>query len=302
VLDGHFGPGWDQRVDDPVMWDDVLHINDADVWAAHMELKHTLLTVVREEARRAFAQRSREALQLVGSGVLLSPDALTIGFARRFATYKRAGLLFHDVERLLRIVTNPARPVQIVFAGKAHPADTPGKNVLQAVYQTTRDSRFEGRVAFVVDYDLRLAHMLVHGVDLWLNLPRVPMEACGTSGMKAALNGVPQLSTPDGWWAEGFNGRNGWTIPAADSHGGHEGEDDAAAANALYDILERDVVPAFYTRDARGLPHHWIRMMKQAMRAAGAGFTARRMLMEYVRDFYVPSLLADPTPDAPPTA
>jgi starch phosphorylase len=301
VLDAHFGEGWDMRVDDPAMWDDVLHLSDTNLWQAHLQLKRTLLTLVREEARRAFAQRSREALQLVGSGVLLAPEALTIGFARRFATYKRASLLFHDVERLLRIITNPARPVQIVFAGKAHPADTPGKQMLQEVYQTTRDPRFEGRIAFVVDYDLHMAHVLVQGVDVWMNLPRVPMEACGTSGMKAALNGVPQLSTRDGWWEEGFNGENGWAISTAGTES-ESAEADAATANALYDLLEREVVPAFYTRDARDLPHRWLLMMKHAMRAAGSRFTARRMLMDYVRDYYVPAILGNSGPDTPPTA
>ena len=171
------------------------------------------MRTIREEARHAFTQRTHDATQMVGAGTLLDPHVLTIGFARRFATYKRANLLFRDPERLRRLCTRAGRPVQFVFAGKAHPADNPGKSVLQNVYQFTRDDRFEGRIAFVEDYGMHLAHLLVQGVDVWMNMPRVPLEASGTSGMKAALNGVPQLSTIDGWWEEGFEGNNGWAIP-----------------------------------------------------------------------------------------
>ena len=223
VLDRHLGDDWGSRAGDPALWERVLSLDDGDLWRAHRRLKLALLSLVREEARRTFSRRTLDASQLAGAGLLLDPDVLTLGFARRFATYKRANLLFFDVERLLRIVTNPARPVQVIFAGKAHPADTPGKQVLQEVYQTTRDPRFEGRIAFVEDYDMHIAHVLVQGVDLWLNVPRVPMEASGTSGMKAALNGVPQLSTIDGWWAEGYNGHNGWTIPTSPIEDGQPG-------------------------------------------------------------------------------
>jgi glycogen phosphorylase len=300
LLDKHLGADWGARVDEPALWARVCQMDDAQLWQVHQRLKRTLLSLVREEARHAFAQRSREVDQLVGSGVLLDPDALTIGFARRFATYKRANLIFHDVERLLRILTNPARPVQIIFAGKAHPADTPGKQVLQEVYHSTRDARFEGRIAFVEDYDLHLAHVLVQGVDLWLNVPRVPMEASGTSGMKAALNGVPQLSTLDGWWEQGFDGTNGWTVGGAEPGGLSVGAD-ADAAEGLYQLLETQVVPAFYDRDPAGLPRPWLGVMKNAMRAAGSHFTARRMLLEYVTDYYVPSIVGGAAHDDPPT-
>jgi starch phosphorylase len=194
-------------------------------------------------------------------------------------------------------VTHADRPVQLVFAGKAHPADTPGKQVLQRVYDFTRDPAFEGRVAFVEDYGMHLAHLLVQGVDLWLNLPRVPLEASGTSGMKAALNGVPQLSTIDGWWEEGFEGTNGWAIPPE-----VDGEDGAATADRLYALLEEEVVPRFYTRDAHGLPRRWLGTMKHAMRVAGQQFTARRMLEQYARAYYAPAILGDNLPDDPPTA
>jgi starch phosphorylase len=301
LLDRHLGDNWSSRADDPALWEQVTRLDDAALWQVHQRLKFILLGLLREEARHAFAARTREAGQLVGSGVLLNPEALTIGFARRFATYKRANLIFHDVERLLRILTNVERPVQLIFSGKAHPADTPGKQVLQDVYRTTRDPRFEGRIAFVEDYDLHLAHVLVQGVDLWLNMPRVPMEASGTSGMKAALNGVPQLSTVDGWWAEGYDGHNGWAV-ATPAREDDSPEGDALAVEQLYQLLEREVVPMYYERDAQGLPRRWLAMMKHAMAVAGLRFSGRRMLTEYVRDYYVPSMVGDAVPDAPPTA
>jgi len=198
---------------------------------------------------------------------------------------------------LRKLLVNTSRPVQIIFAGKAHPEDTPGKKVLQAVHHFTRDPQFEGRVAFLEDYDMHIAHLLVQGVDLWMNLPKVPLEASGTSGMKAALNGVPQLSTIDGWWEEGFDGTNGWAIPPASS----DETADAETASNLYSILETEVVPRFYDR-ANGIPSAWVTMMKNAMRVAGEKFTARRMVEEYVEKYYVPSMNGDATADDPPTA
>src|SRR6266702_2657345 len=241
-LNAQLGPDWLLRLDDAALWNKVLTLDDAGLWAVHNELKSHLMRHIREQARRRWADQWKEALHLVGAGTLLDQEALTIGFARRFATYKRADLIFRDADRLQRLLVNPWRPVQIVFAGKAHPADEPGKQILQRVYAFTRDARFEGRVAFIEDYEMHVAHRLVQGVDLWLNLPRAPLEASGTSGMKAGLNGVPQLSTLDGWWSEGYDGLNGWAIPAAPA-----GEDvDAADARALYGLLEAEVVPLFY--------------------------------------------------------
>jgi len=294
----HFGSEWTQRVTEPDFWPNVLALDDAALWAMHTELKTLLLRNIRDVARRRWVEQWKtEALHLVGAGTLLDERALTIGFARRFATYKRAGLIFRDVERLRRLLIDPWRPVQIVFAGKAHPADEPGKQVLQKVYEFTREPRFEGRVAFIEDYEMHLAHRLVQGVDLWLNLPRAPLEASGTSGMKAALNGVPQLSTLDGWWHEGYEGKNGWAIPTVP-----EGEEaDAADAERLYDLLEQQVVPMFYSRDARGIPLGWVEKMKHALRVAGERFTARRMVQQYATQCYVPGMRGE-RGDDPPTA
>ncbi|WP_396213549.1 alpha-glucan family phosphorylase [Gemmatimonas sp.] len=296
MLDEHLGQGWGHS-SDPALWEQVLTLDDETLWYTHSRLKHTLMRMVREEARRAFAAREMETTQLVGAGTLLDPNTLTIGFARRFATYKRANLIFRDVERLKRLVTNSQRPVQIIFAGKAHPADTPGKQILQNVYQFTRDPQFEGRIAFVEDYGMHLAHLLVQGVDLWMNMPRVPLEASGTSGMKAALNGVPQLSTIDGWWEEGYEGNNGWAIePGVDDDAGMN------TANRLYELLEQEVVPRFYDRDKSELPRRWLMMMKHAIRVGGQQFTARRMVEQYARAYYAPSILGDAMPDDPPLA
>jgi len=292
-LNAQLGPDWLLRSGDAELWNKVLGLDDAALWAVHNELKSYLMRHIREQARRRWADQWKEALHLVGAGTLLDHDALTIGFARRFATYKRADLIFRDADRLQRLLVNPWRPVQIVFAGKAHPADEPGKQILQRVYAFTRDARFEGRVAFIEDYEMHVAHRLVQGVDLWLNVPRAPLEASGTSGMKAGLNGVPQLSTLDGWWSEGYDGSNGWAI--------QPGQDDATDAEQLYRLLEHEVVPLFYDRDAHGVPHGWVEKMKHAMHTAGARFTAQRMVRQYLTEYYVPAIRGEMRDD-PPTA
>ena len=301
LLDRHLGKGWGFELDDPAVWDRILTLPDADLWAVHRELKDTLFDVMKQQARRSFAQQEMTAAQIVGAGLLLDRHALTIGFARRFATYKRADLLFHDPERLRRILTNPDRPVQLIYSGKAHPADTPGKTVLQRVYQYTRDPRFEGRVAFLEDYDMHIAHLLVQGVDMWMNVPRVPMEASGTSGMKAALNGVPQFSTIDGWWAEGYDGTNGWAVTGGGS--ADVAREDAEQAARIYELLETDVIPRFYDRPHRmAEPKRWLATMKHAIRVAGRMFTASRMVQEYTEQYYVPAMAGGILPDDPPVA
>jgi starch phosphorylase len=296
ALNAHCGADWLSRADEPEWWEHVLSLDPAALWAAHCELKGALIRAIRDAARRRWADEWKEALHLVGAGTLLDERALTIGFARRFTAYKRADLIFRDVERLRRLLVNPWRPVQIVFAGKAHPADDIGKQMLQRVYTLSREASFEGRIAFLEDYEMHLAHRLVQGVDLWLNVPRPPLEACGTSGMKAALNGVPQLSTLDGWWVEGYDGeRNGWALPAPAPHEDGEGAD----AEHLYRLLEERVVPLFYTRDAQNIPLGWVNKMKHAMRVAGATFTAQRMVRQYVSEYYVPAARGHAAADPP---
>lgn len=312
LLDRSLGSDWESRRDDPTVWERVLSLDDVALWGAHQRLKRALLDALRETARRRWTRVSGEpngtdsttaeqdTFRGVSDGLLLDPDTLTIGFARRFATYKRADLIFHDLDRLRTLLTNVGRPVQLVFAGKAHPADVPGKRVLQSVYEFTQDASLAGRVAFVENYDMRSAAQLVQGVDLWLNLPRVPLEASGTSGMKAALNGIPQLSTLDGWWPEAYNGMNGWAIPLVAATL-DDGAADAADAEHLYGILEREIVPLFYTRDDAGLPTEWIQRMKQAICVAGQKFTTRRMVQEYAVEYYAPAMHPESFVDDPPT-
>ena len=225
----------------------------------------------------------------MAAGTLLDPNALTIGFARRFTGYKRPELIFHNPERLIGILTASRRPVQIVFAGKAHPADETGKHHLQQVYRRAIDPMFGGRIAFVDDYDLHVAHFLVQGCDVWMNTPRKPLEASGTSGMKASINGVPHLSIRDGWWAEGYNGRNGWLI-----EGQPDGNDsdavDRADAEALYHLLETEVVPTFYNRDPDGIPRRWLAFVREAIRTVTPQFSARRMVKQYADEMYGPAM------------
>jgi starch phosphorylase len=284
----HLGHDWLERHDDVGLWDGVLAIPDDELWRVRCSLRSHLFTFVRERARQRWIEEHVGIPRVVAAGTLLEPNALTIGFARRFTGYKRPELVFHDPERLARILNAAGRPVQIVFAGKSHPADDIGKHHLQRVYKRALDSLFGGRIAFVDDYDLHVAHFLVQGCDVWLNNPRKPLEASGTSGMKAAVNGVPHLSIGDGWWAEGFTGNNGWVIEAGDA--GDNDAQDAADAAALYQLLEEQVVPAFYDRDRSNVPHRWVGIVKEAIRTVAPRFSARRMVKEYTERMYAPAL------------
>lgn len=284
----YIGDGWIDWHDEPALWDAVLTIPDEELWRVRQSLRRYLFTFIRDRARQRWTVEHVGIPRVVAAGTLLEPDTLTLGFARRFAGYKRPELIFHDPQRLARILNSAERPLQIIFAGKSHPADNIGKHHLQRVYHRALDPLFGGRVAFVDDYDLHVAHYLVQGCDVWLNNPRKPLEASGTSGMKAALNGVPHLSIGDGWWAEGFNGTNGWTIDGGKS--GNHDEVDAADADALYRLLEEQVVPAFYERDAAGVPHRWMATVKEAIRTVAPRFSARRMVKEYVERMYAPAL------------
>jgi starch phosphorylase len=284
----YLGANWLERHDDPELWEGVLAIPDDELWRVRCSLRSHLFTFVRERARQRWIEEHVGIPRVVGAGTLLEPDALTLGFARRFTGYKRPELVFHDPERLARILNAAGRPVQIIFAGKSHPADDIGKHHLQRVYKRALDPLFGGRIAFVDDYDLHVAHFLVQGCDVWLNNPRKPLEASGTSGMKAAINGVPHLSIGDGWWAEGFTGSNGWVI-----EGGATGDNDAqdaADAAALYQLLEEQVVPAFYDRDRANVPHRWAGVVKEAIRTVAPRFSARRMVKEYTERMYAPAL------------
>jgi starch phosphorylase len=278
LFNEHLGRGWKDRHDDPELWSVVDTIPAKELWQIYMWLKVKLINAMREQARIRWIEDSANPLNVVGSGTLLDPLTLTIGFARRFATYKRAHLIFSDTERLKKILNNKWRPVQIIFAGKAHPADDEGKRILQRVFNSACDPSLGGRIAFIENYNEQLAQYLVHGVDLWLNNPVPPLEASGTSGMKAALNGVPQLSILDGWWIEGYNGKNGWAFEGTGS--------DEKDAMAVYNLLEKEIIPLYYRQDEDGVPCEWVKMMKEAIKSAGPHFSARRMVKEYAEKYY----------------
>ncbi len=269
-------------------WERLERIPGRDLWDAHLRQKRELAIFARGRLRSQFARHGEAPAVLAELETALDPEILTIGFARRFATYKRAGLLFSDIDRLARMIWDEQRPIQVVFAGKAHPADRPGQKVIQEIFQRSRSPQLRGRVFILEDYDMRVGRFLVQGVDLWLNNPRRPLEASGTSGMKAAQNGVPSVSVLDGWWDEGYQGDNGWAI------GGREVNPDEASqdwqdALDLYRLLEEQVIPSYYERDASGMPLRWIAVMRRAMATALWRFSTTRMLHEYTERLYLPA-------------
>jgi starch phosphorylase len=291
LYEKYLGQDWVKRQDDPSLWQHVLDIPDNELWDVRKLLKRKLRAAILERAQKRWAEGGVTPQQVLAIGALLDPDVLTIGFVRRFAEYKRPALIFQDVERLKRIVKDYWYPVQIIFAGKSHPADFPSKHLLHQVYALASDREFQGRIAFVEDYDIHIAHYLAHGVDVWLNTPRRLREACGTSGMKASLNGVLHLSIRDGWWHEGYNGTNGWAI--GDDLVPIEPEsEDKADAEVLYRLLEEEIVPLYYDRDRSGVPQRWMRIVKEAIRSVVPLFCARRMLKEYTEQMYMPAVRA----------
>lgn len=287
----YIAPDWVDRQDDPLLWQLVKDIPDKDLWEVRQKLKRKLLGFIRDRARKAWVENRADASQLLASGTLLDPEILTIGYARRFAGYKRATLIFHDLERLKSILKNRRRPVQIIFAGKSHPADDIGKRLLQEIYNLARDPAIAGHIAFVENYDMHVAHFLVQGVDVWLNCPRPPLEASGTSGMKAALNGVPQLSVLDGWWPEAYNGLNGWAFGGDSAESNDAGDaNDANDANDLYRVLEQEVAPLYYRHDTDGVPRGWIEVVKETIRSIAPQFSMRRVVKEYTERLYAPAI------------
>jgi len=285
----HLGSDWYDHLDDLEFWSHVDEIPDAELWAVRLHLKRKLAFYLRERVRDRWTRGGFHPVQVVSSGVLINPYALTIGFARRFATYKRASLVMRDVERLLNIVNKPNMPVQILFAGKAHPADEPGKQLIQQVYRTVKKAETGGRIVFIEDYDMNLARYLVQGVDVWMNTPRRPLEASGTSGMKAALNGALNFSVLDGWWREAYNGKNGWSI-GRDEQIENSDEQDAEDAESLYSTLENEIIPLYYDRDPKEISHEWIARVKDNLKTNIPQFSTRRMVKQYVENLYVKAL------------
>jgi starch phosphorylase len=287
LYDKYLGADWVEKHDDPKIWERVMDIPDEELWATRQGLKRKLKGAMLGWAQQRWTEAEVQPQQVLAMGALLHPEVLTVGFVRRFAEYKRPALIFRDIERLKRIVKDRWQPIQIIFAGKSHPADFPSKCLLQNVYRLATDRAFQGRIAFVEDYDMHMARYLVQGVDVWLNVPRRLNEASGTSGMKASLNGVPHLSVLDGWWHEGYNGVNGWAIGEGPGTYSPE-EEDNMDADALYRLLEERLVPLYYDRDRNNVPHGWVRVIKEAIRSVVPYFCARRMVKEYTDKLYVP--------------
>jgi starch phosphorylase len=286
LFNKYLGPDWLDDHDNPDLWALVDTIPAEKLWKTHYWLKIKLIDAIRDRARQRWMTDHVSPNLVVTGGTLLDPSVLTIGFARRFATYKRADLIFYDMERLKKLLNDRWRPIQIIFAGKAHPADDPGKRILQRVCNTAADPATGGRIAFLEDYGEQFAQYMVHGVDVWLNNPLPPLEASGTSGMKAALNGVLNLSIMDGWWEEGCNGNNGWAFGQKSPQESR----DQADARALYEILEKEIIPLYYRGTTDGIPYGWVKTMKESMKSIGPRFSARRMVREYMEHYYKPSL------------
>jgi glycogen phosphorylase len=288
LYDRHLGVGWHEHSGEARIWEGIETVDDGELWETHLSLKSRLLEFVRRRAKEQAERRGEATDTLQRLNRVLSPDALTVGFARRFATYKRANLLLADIEKLAAMVNDPNRPVQFVFAGKAHPRDEPGKRVLQQIAQLMRDSQFSDKFVFVEDYDINVGRLFVQGVDVWLNNPRRPLEASGTSGQKVVLNGGLNLSVPDGWWAEAYDGLNGFSIGTGRTHSNMQIHD-TRDGEELYRVLREEVIPLFYQRDRDGLPRGWIKRMKRTIRTLGWRFNANRMVMDYSLKCYVPA-------------
>ncbi len=286
VYDQYLQPDWREGHAEPTIWDQIADIPEAELWEAHRRRKRRLIAFVRERAAASAMARNAPASEVRRLEEILDPEALTIGFARRFATYKRATLLFRDRERLKRLFTDPQMPVQILIAGKAHPMDVPGKTLIREIVQCSRDPELTGHVLFVEDYGIRVARELVQGVDLWLNTPRRGEEACGTSGMKAGINGVLNLSILDGWFDEAAEFSGGWAIGNRESDSANR--DDAHAAG-LYSILESEIVPLFYEGREQGVPKGWVQRVKQSLQYLSANFHCQRMVSEYASQLYEPA-------------
>jgi starch phosphorylase len=285
----YVGPKWVEHQDEPAIWQRLGDMPDHELWHMHLLLKRKLMNFLRARARRRWVAGVNDSTQVMVGGTLLDPDALTIGFARRFATYKRADIIFRDLQRLEALLLDVHRPVQLIFAGKAHPADDPGKSLIQRIYNFAKSNELGGRVAFVEDYDMHMARYLTQGVDIWLNTPRRPREASGTSGMKAAVNGVPNLSILDGWWVEGYNGANGWAIGKNINYTDHEFQDNEDA-ESIYSLLEEEIVPLYYTRDGDNIPRGWVEVMRDSIRSNAPEFGMARMIKQYTTELYIPAM------------
>jgi len=288
LYDRYFPVDWVARMGEPEVWQAIYNVDPGELWETHHALKNQLLAFVRRRLSRQSRRRGESDEAVEGARSIFDPNILTIGFGRRFATYKRADLILRDLDRLNALINHPERPFQIIFSGKAHPADEEGKRIIQKIANLRHDPRFAHRIAFIEDYDINVCRHMVQGVDVWLNTPRRPLEASGTSGQKAVLNGVLNLSVLDGWWAEAYDGSNGFAIGQGACHV-EERITDQRDAESLYEVLEKQVIPLYYDRDVDGLPRGWIRMMMNSISSLAWRFSAHRMVADYVRYAYLPA-------------
>ncbi len=288
LYERYLGPKFVEEPGELGIWERADTIPDVEFWRTHQRRRERLVSFARKRLSKQLKNRGASQAVMKAAFSVLNPAALTIGFARRFATYKRGTLLFEDIERLKRIVGNPERPVQIIYAGLAHPADIPGKEIIKAIVHCTEDPVLRNHIVFIEDYNMNVARYLVQGVDVWLNTPRRPLEASGTSGMKAAANGALNLSVPDGWWDEAYDPKVGWAIGSGECYESTE-EQDYVESQALYNILETEVIPTFFERDVSGLPRDWITMVKESLKRIASNFNTDRMVMEYCKRFYLPA-------------
>ena len=285
----YIGEDWIDEPSDQTLWQRIADIPDAELWRSHERRKERLVSFARSRLKMQLQRRGLSKHMIAYADEVLDPEALTIGFARRFATYKRGNLIFRNLERIKKILTNKERPVQIIIAGKAHPKDDKGKEIIKSIVALTSDPDLKYKVVFLEDYDMNVAHYLVQGVDIWLNNPLRPQEASGTSGMKAAVNGAINFSVLDGWWCEGYNGENGWVVGSTDTYNDLEYQNEMES-RSIYEILEKEIVPLFYDRGQDDLPRGWINKMKLCMQTVGPMFNTNRMIEDYTRKFYVPSM------------
>jgi starch phosphorylase len=288
LYDRHFPADWEIRMGEPEIWQKIHEVDPGELWETHHALKNLLLSFVRRRVSRQCRRRGESNEAVEAARNMLDPNILTIGFGRRFATYKRADLIMSDMDRLVAMVNDPDRPLQLIFSGKAHPADEPGKQLIKKIANLRHDPRFAGRIAFVEDYDINVCRHLIQGVDVWLNSPRRPLEASGTSGQKAVLNGALNFSVLDGWWAEAYDGSNGFAIGRGTQHV-DEGITDTRDAAMLYRTLQEEIIPLYYDRDIDGMPRQWIQRMMNSISSLAWRFSAHRMVADYVRCGYLPA-------------
>jgi starch phosphorylase len=288
LYDRYLGVQWEERPTDYSVWKRVDNIPNAELWRTHERRRERLVAFARKRLKDQLTRRGAPPAEVARADEALDPEALTIGFARRFATYKRGTLLFRNLDRLAALVNDKDRPLQIIFAGKAHPRDHGGKELIAEIIHVARRPEFRRRIVFIEDYDMNVARYFLQGVDVWLNNPRRPLEASGTSGMKASCNGGINLSVLDGWWVEGYVGDNGWAIGAGEEYTDLTYQDDVES-RAIYDLLEQEIIPLFYTRASDGLPRGWLKMMKRSISTVSPVFNTSRMVQEYMEKCYGPS-------------